>query len=260
MDKAGKQYWDTVWNDSYTTATKNISSKSVGNYVYWSYHQLFQRLLGDPARWNNKRVLEVGCGNSDLLPYFAVQWGMQVSGIDYSEKGCSQAIEKLQINNVVPDIYCADLFHPPDILLESFDLVVSFGVVEHFDNTDEIFKALKRFLKPQGLLFTSAPNHCGLLGSIQKSLDVQIYDIHKIIDVCDLEKASQNTMLSTIEKGYFINFSFSANISDPGLLKTTINKLLQFTSAILWWADLYLLNIKSRRLYSAGIFHLAKKN
>ena len=77
-------------------------------------------------------LLEVGCGNSIWLPYFAKQFGFLVSGLDYSEEGCRTSREMLAEAGVRGMIRCADVFARPDDMRNRYDVIVSVGVVEHF--------------------------------------------------------------------------------------------------------------------------------
>jgi len=86
-----------------------------------------------------------------MAPYFAKEFGFKVYGIDYSEIGCKQAREVLSNTGVEGNVICAIFFSPPENLIDAFDVVVSFGVVEHFEDTAGI-AAFSRFLKPNGIL------------------------------------------------------------------------------------------------------------
>ena len=116
------------------------------------------------------------------LPYFAKEFAFEVYGIDYSEIGCQQAKQILEYEGVNGKIVCADFFSPPGSMLKAFDVVVSFGVLEHFEDTTACIAAFSKFLKPGGLLITNIPNLCGLNGLIQKMINRSIFDIHVPLD------------------------------------------------------------------------------
>jgi 2-polyprenyl-3-methyl-5-hydroxy-6-metoxy-1,4-benzoquinol methylase len=46
---------------------------------------------------------------------------------------------------VVGQVYCCDFFAPPGDLIGTFDVVISFGVAEHFQDTAECLRALRVF-------------------------------------------------------------------------------------------------------------------
>lgn len=55
--------------------------------------------------------LEIGCARSRWLPYFAKEFGFEVSGIDYSEVGSQQATQILFNEGVQGNIVFADSLH-----------------------------------------------------------------------------------------------------------------------------------------------------
>ena len=82
------------------------------------------------------------------LPYFRQVLGWRAAGVDYSPSGCALARRVLDRAGVdVPVHYC-DLFAPLPDLVETFDAVVSFGVVEHFVPTSRVIGALAQFIRP----------------------------------------------------------------------------------------------------------------
>jgi len=61
-------------------------------------------------------------------------------------------------------IVCGELFGPPPWMQEMFDIVMSWGVIEHFEDTAGCLQACSRFLKPGGTMITVIPNMCGIPG------------------------------------------------------------------------------------------------
>jgi len=186
-------------------------------------------------------LLEIGCAKSAWLPYFAKEFGFSVCGLDYSPTGCQMTKKVLQVNGVEAEIVCADFFMPPENMLGAFDVVVSFGVVEHFDDTAACLKAVSSFLKPGGLLITNIPNMTGWIGAIQKSLNKPVYDIHQLIDPARLRRAHEHAGLEVVECDYFVCTSFGVNnligISTrtlAGFLKKVLLGVLARASMLVW--------------------------
>jgi cyclopropane fatty-acyl-phospholipid synthase-like methyltransferase len=210
-DKAGEQYWSSVWKKMDLPDSIDVNNKSLSNHLNIAFHKTFQLLLSGHDL-SGKKLLEVGCGNSVWLPYFAKQYGVFPFGLDYSEHGCQQARAILKRENLAGEIYHADMFSPPQHLVEQFDVVVSLGVVEHFTNTSEAIKALKIFLKPRGLLLTSIPNHAGFLGWLQKIINRPVYDIHVILDKEMLVEAIEKTGMKSLKATYLPGCSLYVNM------------------------------------------------
>lgn len=150
-----------------------------------------------------------------------------MSGIDYSEKGCELARQNLELAGVSGDIYCSDLFCPPAELLGQFDVVVSFGLVEHFVETDRCVAALSRFVRPGGMLLTTSPNLAGAVGLLQRILGRDIYDKHRPLDRRMLLAAHGPSHLNVLDCDYlfFVNFGV-VNLSHSATPLQPIFKVL----------------------------------
>lgn len=72
----------------------------------------------------------------------------------------------------------ADLFnYTPE---KQYDLVTSFGLIEHFQDTKAIIETHLQFLKPGGTLFITLPNFVGVNGWVQRKFDLDNYNKHNI--------------------------------------------------------------------------------
>jgi 2-polyprenyl-3-methyl-5-hydroxy-6-metoxy-1,4-benzoquinol methylase len=159
-----------------------------------------------------QRLLEVGCGNSIWLSYFNRRFGYKVSGIDYSEFGCEQTRKILSRDGCSGDIRYGDLFAPPEDMTGKFDVVCSFGVVEHFEDTSAVLTAISRFLKPGGILITTVPNLNGPTGFLQKKFNKPVYDIHVIHSIETLTAHLKKSGLEPLAAEYFSSLTFGVNL------------------------------------------------
>ncbi len=262
QDKAGDAYWENVWKESELQLPIIPESKSINNYFNHIAHNYFKKQFKN-LETKNKKILEVGCGNSVWLPYFAKEFGMQLYGLDYSEIGCSQERKILEREKLAGTIYCADLFSTPQELLNSFDFVVSFGVVEHFKDTSQVIKQLSLFLKPGGTLITFIPNLTGLYGWLQKHFNRPVYDIHNPIDKDDLKNAIQKSGLEITSIQYAGSIGLSLNLE--GIEKNIFyfpKKLSNFCLSrfckIFWLIDFYLFPLPVLKPFAMAVFSFAK--
>jgi SAM-dependent methyltransferase len=108
-------------------------------------------------------LLEVGCAASRWLPIYAEDFGYRVFGIDYDEEGCRMARSILAARSQPGEIVCADFLDFAVRSRSQFDIVVSFGFVEHFKGS-EVVDAMFTCLKPGGFVFATVPNLQGLQG------------------------------------------------------------------------------------------------
>jgi len=263
-DKAGEDYWSKEWSNYKIPDFNTITARKAANYIPWSYHELFTQIFGQ-EELRGKSILELGCGNSAWLAYFNKEWGLEVSGLDYSEEGCTKSRYILDQANVKGNVILADMFDAPEELVGKFDIVCSFGVIEHFEDTTGAIKAASIFLKPGGKLITTVPNHNGITGFFQKTFSKEIFNIHKILAEDDLKTAVKGAGLTYENSGYFINFSLYAN---PGIqgkgnpfykIKKLLLKMSAFKSRIFWWIEIRTKILPGSKNYSAAIFCVGSK-
>lgn len=171
------------------------------NTEHFEFDRIFKSVL---HRDESHRLLEVGAGGSIWLPYFAREFGYEVYGIDYSEKGCKIAEKNLALSGVKGRIVCKDLFHIRDQWKGFFDVIISFGGVEHFNNPPEVIQLMKKCLRADGpgLIITCAPNTAGLLFLVQKYIDRKIYNMHKVLSLDDLSECHRKAGMQIIMKRY----------------------------------------------------------
>lgn len=118
-----------------------------------------------------------------------------------------ELVEQLKMANDCEgdiEIVEKDLFSEDLTLHNTFDLAISNGLIEHFENTKDIIARHVAFLKPQGNLFISLPNFKGLNGWFQKTFDVENYNKHYIpcMEINLLHQICKELGLENIEVVY----------------------------------------------------------
>lgn len=144
------------------------------------FRKLEKRLFEYLPKKSKTSLLEIGCGSSALLPYFHLNWGYEVSGIDYNPYAAKLAEANLEGHGIKANIYCRDIFDASGNknLEASFNIVYSHGVVEHFDDAVETLKTFGRYLKEGGYIVTLVPNLQGINYLAQKWVDARILGMH----------------------------------------------------------------------------------
>jgi 2-polyprenyl-3-methyl-5-hydroxy-6-metoxy-1,4-benzoquinol methylase len=209
MDIAGQQHWEHGYKVHGASTAFDPHRLDVRSHWQRRYHDFFVRAFSG-APTHERTLVEIGCGGSSILPYLSREFGFQVSGIDYSPAGCELARANLQAEGISADVICADVFELPKTMLEQFDVVVSFGVAEHFDDTASCIRAFARLLKPGGMMITTVPNMAGLVGLLQRSTNRHVYEMHTRLDATQLCSAHARAGLKVRECGYLLFANLSA--------------------------------------------------
>lgn len=257
-DKAGTPYWDDNWSKVEFPKAFDENNQSLDNYVNLQLHAFFKNLLKDKKKFS---VLEIGCANSIWPIYFHQYFNADVYGLDYSGVGCEKSRNLLKHYHVPGEIYCTDLFSPPGDLRQKFDLVVSFGVVEHFEDTARCLKSCAAFVKPGGLLLTLIPNIPSINGFIQKFVDKDVYDVHVPLTKKKMVEAHQLASLDLEYGDYFMSMNLSVVNSGSFALhkfNPILRHILSGTSKISWILEKYGLKIPKNHLTSPYIMTVAK--
>ncbi len=261
MDKAGKEYWDKTWNGYDIPNGFDPRDGGLANYVNRRFHEYLSRIFSAMSTQGEK-ILEIGCARSAWLPYFAREFGFGVYGIDYSEAGCEQAKKILEKEGINGRIVCADFFSPPEFMLNAFDAVISFGVLEHFKDTTACVAAFSKFLKPGGLLITSIPNMLGFNGLLQKIINRPIFDIHVPLNIDTLMRVHQINGLRIISCNYFL-FANLGVVNIENLKETLFYKVARLRSwinEVVWIFERVVPALKPNRWSSPYINCVATKH
>src|SRR6266851_3138519 len=124
------------------------------------------------------------CTCNELKNRFAaVALRAQVSGLDYSVTGVDAAKRFVSSLHVQADIRQEDIFHH-SFRESSFDVVGSFGLIEHFDDPREIIRKHVQLVRPGGIALIVIPDYLGVYGRWQRYFDPENLEIHntKIMD------------------------------------------------------------------------------
>jgi SAM-dependent methyltransferase len=102
------------------------------------------------AKWNGRRVLEIGCGLGTDTVNFA-RGGARVTSVELSDESASLARQRVEIFGLSDrvTIHVGDAEDLPQILpAQTFDLVYSFGVIHHSPHPRRIVEHLRRYMTP----------------------------------------------------------------------------------------------------------------
>lgn len=245
QDKAGQEYWNSTWDDYPLPNVWDVGPKRLLNHVECEFFLWIAGTLESLGKTGpDMHLVEVGCARSQALPVLAKRLGLSVAGIDYSPNGCEQTRVMMKREGVSGEVHCSDIFAVPDSLKGKFDVVISFGLIEHFSNTNEIVSALAGLLKPGGVILTNIPNMRGTTGFVQKILNRGIYDIHVPLTPSQVRSAHEAAGLREIEAEYFLSSNYGVvNLGDPNRrspgwwAKKIALAILARVSMAVWWGE-----------------------
>jgi SAM-dependent methyltransferase len=264
-DRAGLHYWNDLWKGASIPRAVDPNRPGLWHAPHRQFHRFYVNHLlpGVPTR--GKRLLEIGAARSEWLPYFAKTWGFCVTGLDYSLSGAEQCREVLLVEGIRGHVVCADFRDPPEDMIGAFDVVTSFGVIEHFDNTERALGDAAAFLRPGGILLTVIPNMNGIIGALQKSWNQPVYDIHVALDRYALLDAHRNAGLKVKRCEYLITLPLGvANLHGlPENRRTHIKRFthywMQVASASIWWVEERLFAVAPGRQLAGYVICVAQK-
>jgi len=268
QDKAGQDYWNETWDISALPKPWDIESGDLAKYTERSFFNYLKSTFEENHLLNTKaQLVEVGCARSQVLPVMASKLGFQISGIDYSPNGCEQTRQMLDLEGIDNDIHCCDIFSIPDELIGKYDVVISFGLIEHFSETSGVVTALAGLLKPGGLIFTNVPNMNGVTGFAQKWFNRPIYDIHVALNAEDVKRAHEAASLEVLTCDYFLPNNFGVVNLGPNKKgsilwwgKKISLAILARISMVVWWLEIKFKKLPVSHSFSPYINCVAQKN
>ena len=135
---ATADHWEEHWSSGGTYVEFDPQGPS-----FCDLHKLFQKHL--PQR-PGARLLEVGCYPGRYLWYFHKYFGYSVEGMEYVKSCASRCQDLMEQRGVPANIFHADFFKfTVDNPENRWDVVASFGLIEHFSDTRDVVERHLRF-------------------------------------------------------------------------------------------------------------------
>jgi 2-polyprenyl-3-methyl-5-hydroxy-6-metoxy-1,4-benzoquinol methylase len=250
-DMVGKDLWDNSWTDS-------IKYQGIERYL--AINKKLDLLFKKYLQKGNKKILEIGCAKAKKLIYFAKEFYYDIYGIDYSENGVESATENLRRAGVKGTILCEDIFET-SLEENSFDIVYSMGLIEHFEDPTDIIDAHIKLVKKGGIVIITIPNYN--INSIYFHLSRIVGIDKKLLDTHNVDLMIKKNMINILKKknlkilmiDYFgpIDFSliFTKIKVKPILyLSHAINQLIGYSSFFM----------KNSEYFSPYLVIIAKEN
>jgi SAM-dependent methyltransferase len=175
-----KTFWEEIYktrdliNDKHPSWRKRLKSflkKFIGrkilellrnydDYILWDV--IYEKFL---PKTKGIKAIEIGSAPGDYLVRFQQKFGFVPYGIEFTKNGVALNRKIFISNNLAPENvihadFCSDEFHKQ--YKNYFDLVISRGFIEHFDDVEDIVEKHINLLKKGGYLIVSIPNLLGV--------------------------------------------------------------------------------------------------
>ena len=242
---ASKEHWETTYENIKYAEVSDNSEISV-----WLKEQIKDNFN------NHKTCFEIGIFPSSYSTIFG-KMGYQINGIDrVSEVNKSMKEWLLHKGYNVGDLFCEDFFKFNT--KNKYDIVCSFGFIEHFKNFEEVIKRHTLLVKDNGFIILENPNFRGLVQNFLKYfLDKKNLDIHYLpsMNFYRWEKVLTDAGFEIIAKDYLGKFSFQTYPQKRNFIQ---KKLIKFINDNRYFIKKQLFK-KSSKHYSPNMILLAKK-
>lgn len=169
-EKAPQQFWENLY-EKMNGRNSKLSSWYISNRTV--------KALMRPLVKPHHQVLEIGSAPGMWLAWIHKNCFAHVSGIDYSEVGIATQKKLFTQQRIIGNSWCEDIFscRLPE---NSFDVVYSLGVIEHYDDPSSLIEAHLRLTKPGGLVVIAIPNYSGIHLALQSFFDSENLEIHNL--------------------------------------------------------------------------------
>jgi SAM-dependent methyltransferase len=213
-----RTFWKSFWE----------SKRDLIFYLKPDY--IFSDILAGLIKENHvKTAVELGGFPGYYAVYLKKYQQLDTTLFDYyvHEELVKELLTKNGLHDGDIKIIEADLFNYTTPQL--YDMVLSFGLIEHFSDTKAIIETHLQFLKPGGVLFITLPNFKGVNGWVQRKFDLDNYNKHYIdcMDPAYLAETCKALGLKNVESYYHGRFSTWLENRDqkPGIVKAFIKGL-----------------------------------
>jgi L-malate glycosyltransferase len=215
----------TFWNQSYKNATFRTLEKENPLYIY---------IKSQMQEGRNKRFLELGCYPGSYSSIFG-ELGYELNGIDYAQGVDNELPESFKKRGFqVGKFYKGDIFKVD--LNDKYDVIGTFGLIEHFENYLQVIDIHDKYLKNGGEMFITVPNFAhGLQGLIHKYLDGKNLSVHntKAMDPTIWKEYLEKKGYAIKNYGYLGKFQYWLDDQPRNFLQKVCLKSLPFFTPLL---------------------------
>jgi 2-polyprenyl-3-methyl-5-hydroxy-6-metoxy-1,4-benzoquinol methylase len=166
-DMMTPEQWAAEWHSRKIQTTKDTIKESLRQWAMRDFDRMLAMLL-DSGGKKKMDVIELGCAPGIILKSLYLSRPIHTYfGIEYSLEGLAITRQFLTENKIEARLIHGDIrTYVPE---RTYDMVISFGLIEHFSHPVEILKAHKKFVNTDGVVIVSVPNLSNYY--VQKALE-----------------------------------------------------------------------------------------
>ncbi|MBN2131852.1 MAG: class I SAM-dependent methyltransferase [Sedimentisphaerales bacterium] len=195
-----RDYWDNRWDK---TQLPTILEPTTRHPVAREMLRLFETHLpkGDLS------AVEIGGAPGRNSAYLSKYYRYRPSIIEYSESGCDKTRENFKRLGLDVTVYQQDFFGDLS-QLPRFDVVMSFGFIEHFSDVPGVLRRHVSLLREGGFLVLGAPNLRGISQKILARTAPEMLARHNLeaMDIRNWQMLEDECGMTALFKGYIGGF------------------------------------------------------
>ena len=235
-----KSYWESLYKDkpankSYIKVLlKKISSIPLLKVFFLSYYDyllwdnVFPKYINPSV--NRRTIIEIGSAPGDFLVKFSRRFGFVPFGVEYTSYGASKNREIFLKNGISPDNVIEQDFFSDKFIVQNaqkYDLVISRGFIEHFENLDDVISRHVALIKPGGMIIVLIPNLRGIYWLWTRLFNPVQLKLHNldVMKVDIFSKLFKLDKIETLKCSYFGTFGFWLFTASKG--KKYVNFLIR---------------------------------
>jgi|GEM_PF-5281122 len=158
------EHWDEYWEEYGNTRSIKSTDPILG-----ANGSFLRALKNNAGIFTNKKVLELGGASSYFLLSMCLFENMEATAVDYAQNGLLQLDKIFEAHGKKVKTICTDLFNYD--FTEKHDLVVHWGLLEHFVDPYPVLEVSAKAMSPDAKLVFSMPNLDALGVGLWKKYD-----------------------------------------------------------------------------------------
>lgn len=191
-NKANNKYSNQMWDEFYSGERKiHIQPKTwlFASYDLYQCDEILKQYLPQNGKdWKKLTICEIGSGDGKLLKKISKMFGYEPTGLEYSQEWVNQWLAN-DVNTVLCDAFDDEQMSKYE---NHFDIVYSYGFIEHILPPEKAIKQHLKILKKWGILILQIPRLKGFNYLKFKLFRPDLIPLHNI-DLMEQEILSEES-------------------------------------------------------------------